>query len=97
MNYQLRAGTDGNLSPGMRVFVSILKKYGADVDDSKGNYTLVMQAALQDNGTLVKALAEAGADLNAVVDDATGTALQIAREKGYVTTEEILHKYGAKN
>ena len=78
-------------------FVSILKKYGADVNDSNGNYTLIMQAVLQDDGSLVRALAEAGADVNAVVDDATGTALQIAREKAYIRTEQVLRAYGAKN
>jgi len=68
----------------------------ATVNDVRGGYTPLMQAAKHNQLGLVKALVEAGSDVNKLADPAVGTALQIAIERGYTAVELYLRDKGAR-
>lgn len=77
-------------------FVQLLVDKGADLAYVKDGYTALMKAVAQNNLPFVKALVEHGAKIDAMIDPAIGTALQIAVEKGFVAIELYLRSKGAQ-
>lgn len=73
-------------------FVPILvQKFGADVNYSfDKKRTVLIEAVEENNGEMVRALLEAGADPSLVLDTKVGSAQQIAFERGYVAIEPLL-------
>jgi hypothetical protein len=72
-----------------------LKKMGADIDQSRGKMTPVIQAVVNKYTDVVEQLIELGVDLNKIVDLEFGTALQQAIASRDVPMESLLRKAGA--
>lgn len=78
-------------------FVPILKEQKAFLNSAKKGRTLLVAAAERNNLPLVKALVEAGADINRIADNEVGSALQIAARKGFTDIDLYLRvKKGAR-
>lgn len=71
-------------------FVPILKEQKAFINSAKNGRTLLVAAAERNNLSLVKALVEAGADINRIADNEIGSALQIAARKGFTDIDLYL-------
>jgi len=77
-------------------FVQLLVDKGADISYAKDGYTALMKAVANNTMPFVRALVEHGASVDAMINPATGTALQIANEKGFVALELYLRSKGAQ-
>lgn len=77
-------------------FVPFLVSHGANVNEVVNKRTPLMYAIENRNKEMAKALLDAEADPNKLIDVQTGTALQLAFERGYSELEELLRKYGAQ-
>ena len=77
-------------------FVQLLVDKGADLSYAKDGYTALMKAIANNNILFVQALVEHGAPVDAMINPAVGTALQIANEKGFVAIELYLRSKGAQ-
>ncbi len=77
-------------------FVAPLVRLKADLNYKGRGYTPLMRATAAGNLAFVKALVQAGADINFFADTAIGTALQIAIEKKQLAIEEFLRRHGAQ-
>jgi ankyrin repeat protein len=71
-------------------FVPILKEQKAFLNSAKKGRTLLVAAAERNNLSLVKALVEAGADINRIANNEVGSALQIAARKGFTDIDLYL-------
>lgn len=77
-------------------FVAPLVRLKADLNYVGRGHTPLMKATAAGNLAFVKALVQAGADINFFVDTALGTALQIAIEQKQLAIEEFLRRHGAQ-
>jgi hypothetical protein len=77
-------------------FVPMLINQGANPNQIIDKYTLLMLAVINHNKDMVYALLEAGASVNIITDNATGSALQLAIERNYSDIDQLLRKYGAQ-
>lgn len=76
-------------------FVSILKEYGADVNYAVNNKTLLMRATELAQRDTVRALLDAGAKAELLLDPQVGTALQFALDNNATEIELLLRNAGA--
>ena len=70
-------------------FVSIFNQYGADINYAYNNKTLLMRAVELASQEIVRALLDAGAQSNILLDPQVGTALQFALENKADNKTEI--------
>ena len=77
-------------------FVKLFVGKGARFSYAKDGYTALMKAVVSNNLPFVKALVDRGAPVDAMIDPAVGTALQIANEKGFIAIEMYLLEHGAQ-
>lgn len=77
-------------------FVAALVAMGANVNAVLDKKTPLIIATLGNNINLVNVLLAAGADVNQIPDDATGSALQNALVLKYVDVELLLREHGAR-
>jgi hypothetical protein len=76
------------------VFVSFLVQTGAQVDTVYNmKYTPLMIATMHNNSQMVQELLNAGADIQMVIDDGIGSALQIAIDKKHTSIEMLLRNF----
>ena len=76
--------------------VKELVNKGANPNDAQAGKTLLVAAVETNKADMVKALLDAGAQINAIADPAIGSALQMAIKKGYTPIELMLRKRGAR-
>lgn len=83
---------------GLPEFIPLLVDLEANIDVASHGKTLLMQAVLQNNSSLVEALLKAGAhkNINKIIDPKVGSALQLAIEKSYTDIDIMLRNYGAR-
>lgn len=84
----------GRKKPAIAQF--LIKSAHANVNDVRKGRTPLIQATEHNNLDMVKALADAGADVNKLADDQVGTALQIAIGRSYTKIDEYLRSKGAR-
>ncbi len=81
-------------------FVKLLVEKGADINYSvDGKYSPLMKAVEEKNVPMVKEIIKIGGDtlkINIMYDVGTGTALQIANEKGLAQIDHLLRDAGAR-
>ena len=71
-----------------------VNQLGADVNySSDGKRTILIEAVEADNPDMVRALLQAGADANLILDPAVGSAKQIAFEKGYTAVDAVIREH----
>lgn len=75
--------------------IPLLVHKGANPRSSRGSYTVLMQAVQKNNVPAVKELIKVGADVNTILDNETGSALQLALINNFVKMEQVLRSHGA--
>lgn len=77
-------------------FITLLTTHRANPNDVRAGKPLLVAAVETNIPQLVKALLDAGAEINKIADPAIGSALQTAIRKKYADIELLLRKHGAK-
>lgn len=76
-------------------FITLLAIHGANPNDVRAGKPLLVAAVETNIPQLVKALLDAGAEINKIADPVIGSALQTASREKYTDVELLLRKHGA--
>jgi hypothetical protein len=78
-----------------RAFIDFLITKKANVNYHQDGYTVLMQATKHNDVATIEQLSRNGSDVNRIVDDAAGSALQIAIINDFVDAELVLRQHHA--
>ncbi len=80
---------------GVPADIALLKKHGFDLNVVNEGKTPLIQATMNNNEPMVRALLQAGVDVNAIPNNAIGSALQQVLISKNLPIELLLRQYGA--
>jgi len=78
-----------------KAFAEFVIAKKADVNYQQGGYTVLMQATKHNDLVVMEQLLQHGAEVNRIVNDAIGSALQIAIGNDFIDAELLLRSYHA--
>ena len=78
-----------------RAFIDFLITKKANVNYHQDGYTMLMQATKHNDVATIEQLSRNGADVNRIVNDAVGSALQIAIINDFIDAELVLRQHHA--